>query len=43
MRIVAGESRAEWHTGTQALPFGPRMRAVPLSSLWEMAAHSTAE
>lgn len=24
------------HTGTQTLPFGPRMRAVPLSSVWEM-------
>lgn len=24
------------HTGTQTLSFGPRMRAMPLSSLWEM-------
>ena len=22
------------HLGTQSLPFGPRMRALPLSALW---------
>lgn len=26
------------YTGTQTLPFGPRMRAMPLSSLWEVRA-----
>lgn len=26
------------HTGTQTLPFGPKMLAVPISALWESAA-----
>ena len=26
------------YTGTQTLPFGPRLRAVPLSALWELPA-----
>jgi uncharacterized protein len=24
------------YTGTQTLPFGPRLRAVPASALWEI-------
>ena len=24
------------YTGTQTLPFGPRMRAIPVSALWEI-------
>jgi predicted AAA+ superfamily ATPase len=26
------------HTGPDTLPFGPRMRAVPVAALWEAAA-----
>jgi len=26
------------YTGTQTLPFGPRMRAMPVASLWELTA-----
>ncbi|MGQ0623638.1 MAG: ATP-binding protein [Sporichthyaceae bacterium] len=26
------------HLGTQSLPFGPRMRALPLSAIWDMSA-----
>ena len=26
------------HTGTQTLPFGPRLRAMPVSALWEIPA-----
>jgi predicted AAA+ superfamily ATPase len=26
------------HTGNQTLSFGPRMRAMPVSTLWEVAA-----
>ncbi|MGH3769868.1 MAG: hypothetical protein ACRDRW_00465 [Pseudonocardiaceae bacterium] len=25
------------YTGTQRLPFGPRLQAVPVSALWEVA------
>jgi hypothetical protein len=24
------------YTGTQTLPFGPRMRAIPVAALWEI-------
>jgi uncharacterized protein len=24
-----------FYTGTQTLPFGPRLRAVPVSALWQ--------
>jgi uncharacterized protein len=26
------------HTGTQTLSFGPRLRALPVSALWELTA-----
>ena len=25
-----------FYTGTQTLPFGPRLRAVPVSALWQV-------
>ena len=25
-----------FYTGTQTLPFGPRMRAMPVSALWQV-------
>jgi len=25
-----------FHTGTQTLPFGPRLRAMPVSALWQV-------
>lgn len=31
------------YTGTQTLPFGPRLRAMPVSSLWEIGRPSFAE
>lgn len=30
------------YTGTQTLPFGPRLRAVPASALWEIPGPQTA-
>ena len=31
------------YTGTQTLPFGPRLQAMPVSSLWEMGRSSFVE
>jgi predicted AAA+ superfamily ATPase len=31
------------HTGSQTLPFGPRLRAMPVSALWELSAGSHAD
>ena len=41
LRHLAGRTGGDFiagvvlYTGTQALPFGPRMRAIPVSALWE--------
>jgi len=29
------------YTGQQTLPFGPKMRAMPISAVWEIGAAST--
>jgi uncharacterized protein len=43
LRHLAGRTRDDFiagivlYTGSQTLPFGPRMRAVPVAALWEMS------
>ena len=42
LRHLAGRVGAEFvarivlYTGQQTLPFGPRLRAMPVSSVWEL-------